>query len=75
MVCEAQRTWSGKIHGSRADFAVAALSADPITLAELEIAAERFVKREDGDRIFWNLAPGTCDEPHDAGLVVIDLTA
>ena len=55
--------------------AVAALSADPTTLAELEVAAERFVKREDGDRIFWNLAPGSCDEPHDAGLVVIDLTA
>lgn len=57
------------------DYAVAALSADPTTLAELEVAAERFVKREDGDRIFWNLAPGTCDEPHDAGLVVIDLAA
>lgn len=44
-------------------------------MAELEVAAARFIKREDGDRIFWNLAPGTCDEPHDAGLVVIDLAA
>ena len=57
------------------DYAIAALSADPTTLAELETAAERFIKREDGGRIFWNLALGSCDEPHDAGLVVIDLAA
>lgn len=57
------------------DYAVAALSADPATLEELEIAAERFIKRKDGDRFFGNLAPGTCDEPYDAGLVVIDLAA
>ncbi len=75
VVREAQCDWSGSIHGSRADRAVAALSADPVTMDELEAAAARFAKRDPKRRFFANLAPGQNAEPYDAGLVVIDLAA
>ncbi len=45
VVREAGRDWSGTIHASCADQAVAALSADPVTMEELEVATERFAKR------------------------------
>jgi hypothetical protein len=75
IVREAACDWSGTIHGSDADRAIAALSADPDTMAELEVAAERFAKRSPGGRFFSNLSRGLCAEPYDAGLVVIDLVA
>jgi len=75
VVREAERGWSGTIHGSCADRAIAALSADPITLDELEAATARFEKPTPGSRFFTNLRQGTCAEPYDAGLVVIDLAA
>jgi hypothetical protein len=75
VVREAGRDWSGTIHGSCADRAVAALSADPVTMEELEVATERFMKR-DGRRPFYgNLSRGECAEPYDGGLVGIDLAA
>jgi hypothetical protein len=37
VVREVAGDWSGTIHGSCADRAVAALSADPVTLEELEV--------------------------------------
>jgi len=75
VVREDVREWSGTIHGSCADRAVAALSADPVTLEELEIAVERFAKPVPKCRFFANLTHGLCDDPYDAGLVVIDLVA
>jgi|GEM_PF-4062631 len=75
VVREAGQDWSGTIHGSDADLAVAALSADPVTLAELKTAATRFVKPDTQWELFGNLTPGARDEPWDAGLVVIDLVA
>lgn len=75
VVREANRDWSGTIHGSSADRAIAALSADPVTLDELEVAVGRFAKHNPESRYFSNLRPGICDEPYDAGLVVIDLVA
>jgi hypothetical protein len=75
VVREAGQDWSGTIHGSAADLAVAALSADPVTLAELKMAATRFVKPDPRWELFGNLRPGSRDEPWDAGLVVIDLVA
>ena len=70
---DAERDLSGTVHGSVADAMVAALSADPVTLAELEVAVERF--QADGRVWLHNLSPGVRDEPYDAGLVVIDLAA
>jgi hypothetical protein len=48
IVREAARDWSGTIHGSDADRAIAALGADPETMEEPEIATERFAKRTPG---------------------------
>jgi hypothetical protein len=75
VVREAQRDWSGTIHGSHTSEAIAALSADPVTMEELETAVGRFVKRNPERRYFSNLRPGSNAEPYDAGLVVIDLVA
>jgi hypothetical protein len=44
VVREPARDWSGTVHGSLADCAIAALSADPVSLAELETACARFAK-------------------------------
>ncbi len=75
VVREMGRDWSGTIHGSCADRAIAALSADPVTLDELEAAVARFAKPTPKHRFFCNLSEGSNDEPYDAGLVVIDLVA
>jgi hypothetical protein len=75
VVREARHDWSGAVHGSSADRAIAALSADPVTLAELEAACARFESPNPNHRFFSKLTAGLCDEPHDAGLVVIDLAA
>jgi hypothetical protein len=75
VVREAERDWSGTIHGSCADRAIAALSADPVTLEELEVAVGRFEKPRLNGRFFLNLRQSSRNEPYDAGLVVIDLVA
>lgn len=75
IIREADRDWSGTIHGSAADRAIAALSTDPVTLAELEAAYGRYELPRPNRRFFSTLSTGLCDEPYDAGLVVIDLVA
>ena len=75
VVREAEHDWSFTVHGSIADRAIAALSADPVTLDELEAATARFEKPRPGGRFFGWRSPGLIDEPYDAGLVVIDLAA
>lgn len=75
VVREAKQDWSGTIHGSDADLAIAALCADPVTLAEFKTAASRFVRPDNRKSLFQSLRPGFQDEPYDAGLVVIDLVA
>lgn len=75
VVRESMRDWSGTIHGSDADRAIAALSADPVTIEEFEVATARFSKPSPDRRFFSNLRPGLNDESYDAGLVVIDLVA
>ncbi|SIN87812.1 hypothetical protein SAMN05444166_1403 [Singulisphaera sp. GP187] len=75
VVREASHDWSGTIHASCADRAIAALSADPVTLMELDAAVARFAKPDAQRRFFANLSLGMCSESHDAGLVVIDLIA
>lgn len=75
IVRDAARSISGTCHGGTADRVIAALSAEPETIEELDAAIERFCKRTD-DRSFlaW-FEPGMDDEPYDAGIVVIDLAA
>ncbi len=75
IVRDARRTVSSTWHGSSADAAVAALSSDPETIEELEVAIERFMKPW-GDGGWFRCFGGSLnEEPYDAGLVVIDLAA
>jgi len=71
---DASRAINGTIHGSVADSLVAALSAEPETIEELDRALQRFI-RSDGNSNFAWFSRGDNDEPYDAGLVVIDLAA
>lgn len=75
VVREGGQDWSGTVHGSMGDGAIAALSADPVTLAELEAAYARFARPTSNRLFLSNLRPGLCTEPDDAGIVVIDLVA
>jgi hypothetical protein len=75
VIREAVYDWSGTVPASSADRMIAALSADPITLKELEAACARFGNPTANQRLIANLLPGLCDEPYDAGIVVIDLVA
>lgn len=67
----------GKIHGSIADAAIAALSAEPETIAELETALARYNKPITTIGPFaWFHERGEIDtRPWDAGIVIIDLAA
>jgi hypothetical protein len=75
VVRESDVDWSGTVHGSIAMRALAALSADPTTLDELRTAMGRFEKPHPKWRFLADLERGLCDEPYDAGIIVIDLIA
>ncbi|HVA45308.1 MAG TPA: hypothetical protein VNH11_02885 [Pirellulales bacterium] len=75
VVRDASRDISGNCHGSLADRVVAALSAEPETIEELDRAIERFHFRDDDKSFLAWFSSGIRDEPYDAGLVVIDLAA
>ena len=66
---------SGEVHGSSGDAFIAALSAEPETIAELELAAGRFNKPAAESRGLPFLDPFENFEPYDAGIVIIDLAA
>lgn len=74
---DADTILSGTIHGSMTDRCVAALSAEPETIAELAAALARYVRPADGVSAFVSFcAQSEVDnEPWDAGLVIIDLAA
>jgi hypothetical protein len=74
---DAQRTISGTIHGSVADACVAALSAEPETITELEAALARYQKPSgDLSPFGWFHKHHEIDKKSwDAGIVIIDLTA
>lgn len=67
---------SGTIHGSVANSAVAALSAEPETITELEAALARYIRPDErGEFANFRTRPEIDATPWDAGLVVIDLAA
>ncbi|HEX6730814.1 MAG TPA: hypothetical protein VF074_12405, partial [Pyrinomonadaceae bacterium] len=74
---DSHNTIIGTVHGSTGDRLVAALSAEPETLEELEAAFKRFEK----DGTIFGISPcrsERCeidDRPWDAGILVIDLAA
>jgi hypothetical protein len=74
---DAQHTINGTIHGSVADACVAALSAEPETINELEAALARYHKpAADVGPFEWFRKDLEIDkESWDAGIVIIDLAA
>jgi hypothetical protein len=70
-----QRILVGTVHGSIADACVAALSAEPETIADLEAALGRYVKPLDQFGAFGSFRSRSeiDTERWDAGVVVIDL--
>ncbi|HET6882216.1 MAG TPA: hypothetical protein VFI31_18775 [Pirellulales bacterium] len=72
---DAVRDVSGTCHGATADRVIAALSAEPETIEELDRALERFCQRSDGRGFLPWFAAHINDEPHDAGLMIVDLAA
>jgi hypothetical protein len=74
-ILDAGRAICGEIHGGVADAVVAALSAEPETIEELQDAMARFIKPDDECRPFAAFDAGTNDEPWDAGIIFIDLEA
>jgi len=74
---DAQHIMHGTIHGSIADRAVAALSAEPETIAELAAALARYIKPISTISPFaWFHESAEIDaQPWDAGIVIIDLAA
>jgi hypothetical protein len=74
-IVDGRESISGIIHGCIADAAVAALSAEPETIGELQDAMARFIKSKNGIRPFSPFDAGNCADPFDAGIIVIDLSA
>jgi len=74
-IIDARDAIHGTIHGSVADAVIAALSAEPETIAELEAALARFNKPTDDHTPFASFVAGKDTEPWDAGIVVVDLAA
>jgi len=75
VIRDANEDRSGTVHGSVAEWFIAALSADPVSLAELDAAVDRFAL-ESPDRGHFTFFRHSLDaEPWDAGLVVIDMAA
>ena len=73
-VVDGQQILHGTVHGSIADACVAALSAEPETITELEAALARYVKPVDHGAFRSFRTRAEIDtEPWDAGVVVIDL--
>ncbi len=85
---DTDRVLHGTIHGAVAERCVAALSAEPETLGELETALARYMKPRGSDGEFASfrssafadpsssMSSDNFDlEPYDAGIIVIDLAA
>ena len=66
---------SGDVHGSMTDVVVAALTAEPETIAEFEKAIGRFIETESDWGPFRGFRKDEDLEAYDAGIVAIDLHA
>src|SRR5260370_9908361 len=74
-VHEMEDSIAGCVHCSRLDYLVAALSVDPETIEELQAGLVRFAGQQEAGRFFAGFHAGTRDEPWDAGVAVVDLSA
>ena len=71
VIDEQQAIW-GAVHGGVAHHLVASLSDEPATIEELKTALARFEKPCDVS-VFDFFDKGICEEPYDAGVLIIDL--
>jgi hypothetical protein len=76
-IVDRERCYEGTIHASIVDACIAALSAEPNTFAELQVALSRYIKPSDDWQALDGLQPAqhVSTEPGDAGIVIIDLAA
>src|SRR5215813_5221723 len=65
----------GEVHGGIADAVIAALSAEPATIAELKAALNRFIKPTESVEPLASLREGLNKEPWDAGIIIVDMAA
>lgn len=74
---DANQILHGTVHGSVTDAVVAALSAEPETLVELEAAIARFIKPVSTSSQFlsFQFSDQIDSTPWDAGIVIVDLAA
>ena len=75
VIRDANEDRSGTVHGSVADWFAAALSADPVSIAELDAAIDRYALQSPERGHLTHFRHDLNTEPWDAGLVVIDLAA
>lgn len=66
---------SGTVDGAVADWFIAALSADPVSIVELDAAVDRFALESPERGHLSRFSRFVDAEPWDAGLIVIDLAA
>ncbi len=66
---------TGTIQGSIGDACVAALSAEPETISELQVALERFHKDPPQLTSLFRTRSQPETEPYDAGIMIIDLVS
>jgi hypothetical protein len=66
---------SGDLHGSMTEPLIAALTAEPETVAEFELALRRFVRSESDWPPLHGFKRYEDLEPYDAGIVAIDLSS
>ncbi len=74
-ILDPYRAIHGLVHGSEIDYVVAALSAEPTTIEELQRAIVRFAKPDAGRQPFEFFTAGIDEKPYDAGIVFLDLAA
>ncbi|HEY6805294.1 MAG TPA: hypothetical protein VI306_17085 [Pyrinomonadaceae bacterium] len=74
---DSQSILVGTVHGSIGDLCVAALAAEPETIAELEMALMRFAPEPPNFKSPYSFSdyPAIDDQPYDAGILIIDLAA
>jgi hypothetical protein len=74
-VLDAERSIHSRVHGNHADRVIAALSADPESIEDLDSALGRYMDRSGRRGLFEDWNDGVCPEPWDAGIVWVDLPA
>ncbi len=72
---DAERSIHMETHAGLAAVTLAAVSAEPETIGELEAAMGRYVGQPAIESMFGNARPGTASRPVDDGHLIIDLTA